>query len=77
MRDDILKFDPKLPHQLVRLSFTMHYRGQSLELDFHQTQVTIHARHSTAMPIKIGYKDEVYTLNEGDTKSIMFVQGQT
>ncbi|HEY9677736.1 MAG TPA: beta-phosphoglucomutase family hydrolase [Drouetiella sp.] len=69
-RDDVLWFDPLLPKQLVRLSFTLHYRGQSLSVDLHQDQMTVHARHSTAMPIKVGYDGKVMTLNEGDTKVV-------
>jgi beta-phosphoglucomutase family hydrolase len=69
-RDDVLWFDPKLPKQLVRLSFTLRYRGQSLSIDLHQDQMKVHARHCSAMPIKIGYAKRVYSLNAGDTKVI-------
>ena len=67
-REDVLHFDPKLPEELVRLSFTLHYRGQSLAVDMHQDQMTIHAQHSTALPIKVGYDGQTFALNSGDTK---------
>jgi len=69
-QDDVLWFEPRLPSQLVRLSFTMQYRGQSLNVDLHHGQLKVQARHSTAMPIKIGYHKEVFTLNSGDCKVI-------
>ncbi len=74
-RDEVLHFDPQLPEQLVRLSFTLQYRGQSLNIDLHHGQLKVQARHSTAMPIKIGCKDEVFTLNSGDCKIFEFKNG--
>lgn len=71
-QDDVLWFQPQLPSQLVRLSFVMQYRGQSLNVDLHHGQLKIQARHSTAMPIKIGYNKEVFTLNSGDCKVFEF-----
>ncbi|MBS1953264.1 MAG: beta-phosphoglucomutase family hydrolase [Cyanobacteria bacterium SZAS-4] len=67
-RDDVLWFEPRLPSQLVRLSFAMQYRGQGLTVDLHHGQLKVQARHATAMPIKIGYNKEVFTLNSGDCK---------
>ena len=65
-RDDVLWLDPKLPPALVRLSFSLHYRGQSIGFDIFQDKMKVHARHSSAMPVKIGYKDEVHELRSGD-----------
>jgi beta-phosphoglucomutase family hydrolase len=70
MRDDILWIDPKLPEALVRLSFTLHYRDQSLHFDLNHDRTQICARHSSAHPIKIGYKDQVFELNAGETKVV-------
>lgn len=67
-RDDVLWFEPRMPSQLVRLSFTMQYRGQSLVVDLHHGQLKVQARHSTDMPIKIGYNKKVFTLNSGDCR---------
>lgn len=74
-RDDVLHFDPQLPPQLVRLSFTLNYRGQSLHIDLHHGQIKVKAQHSTAMPIKIGCRDEVFTLHSGDCKVFEFKNG--
>lgn len=65
-RDDVLWLDPKLPPALVRLSFTLHYRGQSLGFDIFQDKMKVHARHSSAMPIKIGFKKDIHELCSGD-----------
>jgi beta-phosphoglucomutase family hydrolase len=68
-RDDVLWLDPKLPPALVRLSFSLHYRGQSIGFDIFQDKMKVHARHSSAMPIKIGFENEVHELRSGDYKS--------
>ena len=68
MRDHVLWLDPRLPASLVRLSFTLNYQDQSLGFDIHQDKMQIHARHSTAKPIKIGFREEIYELNAGETK---------
>lgn len=70
MRDDVLWLDPMLPETLLRLSFTLHYRGQSMNFDIHRSRLKISVRHSSANPVKIGYDQQVYELNAGDTKVI-------
>ncbi len=74
MRDDVLWLDPILPEELVRLSFTLYYRGQSLNFDIHRTQIKISARHSSANPIMIGYKQQVHELNAGESVAIPLLQ---
>jgi alpha,alpha-trehalase len=69
MRDNILWIDPKLPEALLRLSFTLHYRDQSLHFDLNHDRAEIRARHSSAHAIKIGYNDKVFELNAGETKT--------
>jgi len=69
-RDNVLWIDPKLPEALVRLSFTLHYRDQSLHFDLNHDRTQIHARHCGANPIKIGYNEHIFELNAGETKTI-------
>ena len=69
-RNDVLWLDPMMPEPLLRLSFTLQYRGQSLALDVHHDKMQIRARHSSASAIKVGYGKEVFELNAGDTKVI-------
>lgn len=67
-RKGVLWLQPALPEPLLRLSFSILYRGQQLTFDIHKDQFQVHAHHSSAQPVKIGYKDQVYELNSGDTK---------
>ena len=64
----VLQLDPHLPKPLLRLSFNIHYRRQSLSFDITADTIKIVARHSSAEPIKIKYGDEVFDLNAGETK---------
>ncbi len=68
MRDDVLWIDPVVPKPLLRLSFKIKYRGQSLSFDIDPEKVKVAAWHSSAKPINIGYNDQVYVLNAGETK---------
>jgi trehalose/maltose hydrolase-like predicted phosphorylase len=67
-RGDVLWIDPVLPRPLLRLSFTLRYRRQSLSFDIDHENVKVSAWHSTAKPVKIGFGKQVYVLNAGDTK---------
>lgn len=66
-RDDVLWFSPKLPSCIQRLTFCMHYRGQSLQVEITQSTLRIQTRHSSATPIKIGFKQKVFEMNSGES----------
>jgi trehalose/maltose hydrolase-like predicted phosphorylase len=68
MRGDILWLDPMLPKAIIRLSFVVRYRDQSLEFDVSHDRVKVHALHSCASPIKVGYRQQIYDLKAGETK---------
>lgn len=76
-RDDVLWLDPVLPKPLIRLSFTARYRGQSLRFDINHDEVKVHARHSSANEISIGFGNDVFKLKAGDTKVIALRNGKT
>jgi beta-phosphoglucomutase family hydrolase len=67
-RDDILWLDPALPKPILRLSFSLRYRGQSLSFDIDQENLKVSAWHSSAKPIKLGFQKQVYELNAGESK---------
>lgn len=67
-REGVLWLNPQLPGALTRLSFSLHYRDQALNFDITQTKMKVTARHSSALPIKIGFKGEIYELNAGESK---------
>lgn len=75
-RDDILWLNPCLPEPLKRMSFCLHYRKQSLRIEFTTEQLRVMARYSAAEPIKIGFKGSVHTLCAGETKTFSISEGR-
>jgi beta-phosphoglucomutase family hydrolase len=76
MRDDVLWLDPALPKPLLRLSFKIRYRDQSLSFDIDHEHLKVSARHSSAKPIKIGFQKQVYELNAGESKIFQLEAGE-
>ena len=48
VRDDVLWLNPQLPTELRRLTFTILYRGQLVELDFADDRVTVVSQTTVA-----------------------------
>jgi alpha,alpha-trehalase len=65
VREDVLWLSPQLPTALRRLAFTVLYRGQLVELDFADGDVTITSHTSSGGPISIGIGGEVAELPAG------------
>jgi trehalose/maltose hydrolase-like predicted phosphorylase len=65
VREDALWLSPQLPTALKRLAFSVFYRGQLVELDFADGDVTIVSQTSSGEPISIGLGGEVAELPAG------------
>lgn len=69
-RGDILWFNPCLPEDLAELRMQIRYRGHSLDVQITPDRLKVDALRCTAEPIKIGFKEEVFELEEGHMKEI-------
>lgn len=67
-RGDVLWIDPFLPKELLRLSFTLRYRGQSISFDIGPENFKVSAWHLSAKPVNVGFQTHVYKLKAGDSK---------
>ncbi len=65
MRGDILHFNPRLPEQVVRLEFRIHYRGQSMMVAISRDTLTISCLKCPEKPIRICYRQEECILEGG------------
>jgi alpha,alpha-trehalase len=65
VRHDALWLDPELPTELKRLEFSILYRGQLLDLSFHDGGVTVVSRTSEAAPVAVGIEGMVTELQAG------------
>ena len=65
VREDVLWLSPQLPTELKRLTFTILYRGQLVELDFAEDRVTVVSQTTSGTPISIGLDGAVTKLSAG------------
>ena len=65
VREDVLWLNPQLPTELKRLTFTILYRGQLVELDFVEDRVTVVSQTTSGTPISIGLDGAVTKLSAG------------
>jgi len=65
-RQDRLQLNPRLPGDLQELRFDIVYREHCIDLVITHSRLTVRMRPCTAKPIKIGFRDEVVELKEGD-----------
>lgn len=70
-RGDVLWFNPVLPERLDSLSMLIRYRGHTLQIDINKDRLNINSLRGVAGPIKIGFKDEVFTLHMNQTKEFI------
>jgi alpha,alpha-trehalase len=66
-RDNILWLNPQLPDVLESLQLNLTYRRHSITLDFSGDTLKITSMPAKLDPIQIGYIDQVYTLNPGQS----------
>jgi len=67
-RGETLWLNPFLPGELKELKFTIQYRGHVLDLSIGGKDVVVTARRSEAGPMKLGFRDRVVRLKQGQTK---------
>jgi alpha,alpha-trehalase len=68
----VLWFNPCLPEALGRLRMQIHYRGHNLCIEIYPDRLKITACRAREKPIKIGYKEEIHDLEEGETLEIEY-----
>ena len=62
---DVLRLNPRLPQEMQRLDMRIRYRGHSLDLRLTRDTLTVRERERGAVPINLGFKDEVYEFAGG------------
>ncbi|MEX2381893.1 MAG: glycosyl hydrolase family 65 protein, partial [Opitutales bacterium] len=67
-RHGVLWLNPLLPKELSKLRIQVHYRLQSLEVSITQDEIKVTALRCREEPIRIGFRGEIYTVRESDTR---------
>ncbi len=60
-----LRFDPMLPPQVARLSFSMHFRGHRLDVSLTGQCLKVSSRRGGPSPIRIAVRDQVREVSSG------------
>jgi alpha,alpha-trehalase len=68
-RGDVLWFNPCLPEELESLQMEIRYRGHTLSVNISQKELTLSACRCTEKPIKIGFNQKVYELEQMQSKT--------
>ncbi len=77
IKNDVLWLNPCLPEELTRLSFHLHYRQQVLQFEITQETAKVSTGESDARPINIGFKEEIYELAPGASKTFSIATGRS
>lgn len=75
MRGDVLWFNPRIPEPMERMRTRIRYRGHSLQIEITEGLLTVTACRTGMHPIRIGYKNRVYTMQSGDVRRIKLLGG--
>lgn len=71
MAQDELVFDPRLPTGLRRVSFTVRYRDQVLEVVLDHNRLTVAAAAGTGLPIRVRRGPDTVRLHAGQSHSFL------
>ncbi len=70
IRDDVLWFNPHLPHDINSMSFRVHYRGHWIKLEIDHETINIEFDKGWANPVTIGIAGETHRFETSDKKEI-------
>lgn len=68
IKEDVLRFDPELPHDIEHLELRIRYRGHSIDLRLDHDTLTLHVHTGVAAPISLLVGGEKYELQSGTTR---------
>jgi len=69
-RDDVLWLAPRLPQELPRLEFSLHYRGHQVHVAADHRQLRVHTSIGPAPAIRVGLYGHVLELRPGESREV-------
>jgi trehalose/maltose hydrolase-like predicted phosphorylase len=73
IRDNVLWLDPLLPRELKDIRLRIRYRGHWLRLHVTHRTLLICLEHGWKGAVEIGFRDEIYSLSEGDCREFELI----
>jgi alpha,alpha-trehalase len=71
-RGDTLRFDPALPAEVRQLRFSVHYRGNRLDISLVSNCMSVTCRPGRAAPVTVMVREETRQLGPGETAEFRF-----
>jgi alpha,alpha-trehalase len=70
IRGDVLRFNPRLPEEVARLSMEIRYRGHKLDVEIVSDRLTVTACRCAEEPIVVAFREEpALRLQQGESQS--------
>ena len=66
-RDGVLRLDPRMPHELEGLAFSLHHRGHRLEIEIDQEALRVAAQPGPAEAMRLAVGGEILALAPGQS----------
>ena len=67
LRDGVMRLNPRLPEQIQRLRFSVHYRGHPVEIDVDHRRVRIRLAAGSAAPVRIDVRGQCCWASSGQS----------
>jgi alpha,alpha-trehalase len=71
-RGDTLRFDPALPAEVKQLRFSVHYRGNRLDVSLTANRMSVICRPGRAAPVTVMVREETRQLGPGESAEFQF-----
>jgi len=71
-RGDTLRFDPALPAEVKQLRFSVHYRGNRLDISLASDHMSVTCRPGRAAPVTVAVRDATRQLGPGESTEFQF-----
>jgi alpha,alpha-trehalase len=71
-RGDTLRFDPALPAEVRQLRFSVHYRGNRLDISLSADRMSVTCRPGRAAPVTVMVREETRQLGPGENAEFRF-----
>jgi trehalose/maltose hydrolase-like predicted phosphorylase/beta-phosphoglucomutase-like phosphatase (HAD superfamily) len=71
-RGDMLRFDPALPAEVKQLRFSVHYRGNRLDISLASDRMSVICRPGRAAPVTVMVREEARQMRPGESAEFLF-----
>jgi alpha,alpha-trehalase len=69
-RDQVLRFNPKLPDELTSVTFSLSYRAQQLTVTIGRERVQVVSEPGPAAPVRIAVREHLTSLSAGTSVDV-------